>query len=324
MGETMSKKQALPRPARPIRTDLVIRPACAEDRTALEAIAAQIWDGEDYLPRVFDVWLADPQGRFFVAELHGQVIGAAKISRLAEGEWWLQGLRVDPAFQGQGIGRALHHFLTNQVRQHGAGEVRFSTASVNVAVHRLAAETGFRRELVCVLLHAAALGAPPHGWRVLPREALPRVWAWLQRSARFEQACRSLEWNWTFYRITQPLLSERLAAGLVYGWLPEGAKALGGVVVLNPAQPSDDAPPALKIGYLDVPDATLTEAARDIRRLAGALGRARVRIKPPKTKLAALEKAGFLREWDAEVWLYARDVVLTRHADVLNETAPET
>ena len=318
----MSEKHALPRSARPARTDLVIRPARTEDRAALEAMAAQIWEGEDYLPRVFDKWLADPHGGFFVAELHGQVIGSAKISRLAEGEWWLQGLRVDPAFQGQGIGRVLHHFLTNQVRQYGAGEVRFSTASVNKAVHRLAAETGFRRELVCVILHAPALAAPPQGWRALRADDLPRVWAWLQRSAHFERARRSLEWNWTFYRITQPLLAERLAAGLVYGWQPENAETLGGVLVLNPAKASDDAPSAAKIGYLDVPDEALRDAARDTRRLAGALGRARVRIKPPKTQLAAFERAGFTREWDAEVWLYARDVVLTQHADVINETLP--
>ena len=313
-----SGKQAPPHAARSVRTDLVIRPARADDRAVLEAIAAQIWDGEDYLPRVFDDWLADPHGGFFVAERHGQVIGAAKLSRLSEGEWWMQGLRVDPAFQGQGIGRILHHFLANYVRQHDTGEVRFSTASRTHAVHRLASETGFRRELACVLLHAPALDEPPQHWHALHVDDLPRVWQWLAHSAHFEQACRSLEWNWTFYRITQPLLRERLSAGLVYGWLPQADATLEGVLVGNPLRPSNS-PPALKIGYLDVAGAALSEAARDARRLAAALGQSRVRIKPPKAQLAAFEQAGYTREWDAEVWLYARDVTLTRHADATEQ-----
>ena len=312
----MRKKHAGSRAARSTRTDLVIRPARTEDRAALEAIAAQIWEGDDYLPRVFDEWLADPHGGFFVAELHGQVIGAAKISRLSEGEWWLQGLRVDPAYQRQGIGRVLHHFIANEVRKYGTGQVRFSTASTTSAVHQLARETGFRQELMCAILHAPALDEPPQGWRALGVEDLTRVQEWLQRSAHFERMGGSLEWNWTFYRITPSLLRERLSAGLVYGWSgtpPEG------VLILNPAKPTDN-PPALKIGYLDVPDAELREAARDARRLAVALGQARVRVKPPKTQVAVYAQAGFAREWEGEVWLYARDLVLTRHAEIRHET----
>ncbi len=319
----MDKKGTLSRAARAARTELAIRAARPDDRVALAAIAAQIWDGEDYLPQVFDQWLADPYGGFFVAELHGRVVGAAKISRLSEGEWWLQGLRVDPAFQGQGIGRIMHHFLTHRVRQYGIGEVRFSTASTTQAVHRLAKETGFQRELVCMVLHAPALDEPPRGWRLMETDALPQVWAWLQRSPHFEKARRSLEWNWTFYRITQQLLQKRLVDRLVYGWKETPNAALAGVLLLNPSDPADRAA-ALKIGYLDTEDATLSEAAHDTRRLAAALGQERVRVKPPKSRWPAFDRAGFTQEWEGEIWLYARDVVLTENADVLNKWGRRT
>jgi hypothetical protein len=52
-----------------------LRPVRPGDRAAVEAIAAQVWDGEDYLPQVFDDWLADPEGLFCAATIHDRLIG---------------------------------------------------------------------------------------------------------------------------------------------------------------------------------------------------------------------------------------------------------
>jgi hypothetical protein len=38
-----------------------IRPAQAADKPAVETLCAQIWEGEDYVPQVWDTWLADPR-----------------------------------------------------------------------------------------------------------------------------------------------------------------------------------------------------------------------------------------------------------------------
>lgn len=301
-----------------MRTDLIIRPAQEDDRAALEAIAAQIWEGDDYLPRVIDDWYSDPHGGFYVATLHDAVVGVIKLTRYAEGEWWMEGLRVDPAYQGHGFGRILHHFVINRVRQHGTGEVRFSTASKNEAVQQLAKETGFTRQAIYLPYGADPLDEPVQGLQPLAVEDLPRVRAYLDASAHYERAQRSLEWDWSYYRITDDRLRERLESGLVYGWHSTG-DTLGGVVIINPVT-KDRWPgqPTLKIAYCDVPDAEMAGAARDIRRLAAALGRVRVRIKAYSApdRIAGLEAGGFEREWDGEVWLYARDVVLTRHANV--------
>ncbi|MCS6871193.1 MAG: hypothetical protein NZ571_07020 [Anaerolineae bacterium] len=40
--------------------ELTFRRVTAADRPALEAIAAQTWDGNDYLMDVFEAWIADP------------------------------------------------------------------------------------------------------------------------------------------------------------------------------------------------------------------------------------------------------------------------
>ena len=301
------------------RSDLHIRMAHPADRAALESIAAQIWGGDDYLPRVLDDWFNDPYDGFYVATWHDQVIGVMKVTRFDEAEWWLEGLRVAPAFQGQGVSRILHHFAVHQVRQRGHGVVRFSTSSDNDAVIKLAAESGFVRVAEYQPYGADALAEPVAGLWPLGPSDLPRVHAWLETSSHFAQAQRSLEWDWSFYFLTETRLAERLAAGLVYGWPQAGNRAhLAGLVIVNPAVEQNRWPEdALKVAYCDAGE--MTAVARDVRRLAAALGRMRVRwiVFNHPARMAAVELGGYMLEWDSEVWLYRRAVSLTEHADLL-------
>ncbi len=56
----------------------VVRPARPEDRGDMEAICAQVWEGRDYVPEVWDAWLADPHGQLSVVELRGRVVALGK------------------------------------------------------------------------------------------------------------------------------------------------------------------------------------------------------------------------------------------------------
>jgi hypothetical protein len=106
-------------------------------------------------------------------------------------------------------------------------------------------------------------------------------------------------------------------AGLVYGWSPRKREALAGVLILNLQAggrwPEDDDAPGSPTW---MPAGDLAGLARDVRRLAAALGRARVLLMALNTpeRLASVEQAGYTREWDGEAWLYTRDLSLTAHA----------
>jgi len=52
------------------------------------------------------------------------VIGLSKLSRLSEQDWWLQGLRVHPEFEGRGVASQLNEALM-QVWQalHAIGRI---------------------------------------------------------------------------------------------------------------------------------------------------------------------------------------------------------
>ena len=122
----------------------LIRPARPSDREAVLAISAQVWGGEDYVPEVVDRWLADPDGEFSVATLRGRVVGFSKLTRHGPGEWWLEGLRVDPRYRGRGVARRLHAHQLALVRRIGSGTLRYSTGDGNRASQHLGLSSGFR------------------------------------------------------------------------------------------------------------------------------------------------------------------------------------
>lgn len=300
------------------RADLVIRPAQSADRPALEAIAARIWDGHDYLPRVFDDWVADQTGGFWVAVVHGQVVGAIKLTCHSPGQWWLEGLRVDPARQGRGIGRILHHFATQQARHHAPGVVRYSTASGNGAmVHRFAPETGFQQVAAFVPYGAEAEPHSLEGLTLLKAQDVGRAWTFLEQVApHFEATQHTLEESWSFLPLTRELLAGRLAMDLVYGWMvaANDPDALAGLVVLNgKLQKSQGRECHLAVGYLDAITGQLTPLAWAARGLAARLGYERVSLKALKDQayLDDLTVAGYERRWQHDVLLFTRNLSLT-------------
>lgn len=120
-----------------------VRQACPADKEEMLAISAQIWDGDDYLPRVVDTWLAQEGGEFSVALLDGRIVGFSKLSELLLGHGWLQGARVDVNIQGRGIGRALTQHHIDLAKTRGFKSLRMVTDSDNTASRTLAERIGF-------------------------------------------------------------------------------------------------------------------------------------------------------------------------------------
>jgi len=303
------------------RADFHIRPVTADDRAAIEAIAAQTWDGEDYLPYVFDSWLADKSGLFCAGVVGERVVAVAKLTHMGGDQWWMEGLRVDPAFQGLGLGRIMHHYVVNYSRRYAPGTLRFSTASENHAVIRMAAETAFRQVAAFVAYGAEADPAIPVDRLVrLEPGDIDRAWARLIRLPYFEAAQRSLEDGWRFLPLTPDRLRERLAAGQVYGWVRPGRMAaLTGLAILNePRGMTGEEPPSrLYVGYADaVPDefAAFARALRGLAARQEGLERVSWKVLDDPELVARLKAAGYEQRWDMRVLLFARELSLTEHA----------
>ncbi len=104
----------------------------------MQALSAQIWEGQDYVPGSFDDWVADRRGRFMVAYGGDQLAGFNKLTELAPGQWWLEGLRVDPAQRGRGLARLLHENGVRLAEEIGTGRLPAVESFLDHSTHALA------------------------------------------------------------------------------------------------------------------------------------------------------------------------------------------
>ncbi|WP_094672753.1 GNAT family N-acetyltransferase [Hydrocoleum sp. CS-953] len=109
--------------------DVQVRLACAEDREAVLNFCQHTWENEsDHIHLVWDEWLAEPQGRLFVAVVNDVPVGIARVFMVSDSEGWWEGLRVARAYRGQGIARILDSQIEQFLRE---SNIRISRCQVN-------------------------------------------------------------------------------------------------------------------------------------------------------------------------------------------------
>lgn len=107
--------------------DLTIRQVRSADRERVIAMTRDVWEGRDYLPRVFDRWVADAGATFQAAELDGQVVGLQRLRPYAPGLIWYEGLRVATSHRRMGVARAMLTSAIEEAREQGFNEMRLGT-----------------------------------------------------------------------------------------------------------------------------------------------------------------------------------------------------
>jgi GNAT superfamily N-acetyltransferase len=124
-------------------SDLVMRPVRPSDRDRVIELTADVWNGHDYIPRVFDDWVADAAAAFQAVEVDGLVVGLQRLRPYAPGLVWYEGLRVASTHRRQGIARTMLDSAVAEAREQGFAEMRLGTA--NPAAVRLFEAAGFQR-----------------------------------------------------------------------------------------------------------------------------------------------------------------------------------
>jgi len=124
---------------------MTLRPIRPADRPRVLEICRDVWDGHDYMPMVFDGWVADSASTFQAAELDGVVVGLQRLRPYAPGVVWYEGLRVASTHRRQGLARWMLAAGIAQAKDQGFVEVRLATGNTNAV--RLFESTGFRRLL---------------------------------------------------------------------------------------------------------------------------------------------------------------------------------
>ena len=122
--------------------ELTIRPVRPADEDRVVEITNDVWEGRDYIPRVFDRWVSDAGAEFQAGEVEGVVVGVQRIRPYAPGLVWYEGLRVASTHRRRGIARAMLNSAVDEARQQGFREMRLATRD-QPAVN-LFESTGFR------------------------------------------------------------------------------------------------------------------------------------------------------------------------------------
>jgi len=286
--------------------NLSFRKALPQDKAAVLAICAQVWEGDDYIPYVWDTWLADPIGQLTVAVLDDQVVGLGKLTRLARGEWWLEGLRVDPAHRQRGIGRHLHEYQVALADEIAGGMLRFATSSANTSVHHFAARTGFTRVGNYSFYEAQPASDPAAvaAFTPLSTADVSQAERFLAASERLQAAHGLFEKLWAWQTLTRAKLAEYARRGRLLAW-----RDLSGLVLIMPRRLGDEEP-HLRVAFADAPGERLADLARDLRALAAQRGAAKVDWKALARPdiLAALEAAGYECTWENTLWVLERPI----------------
>jgi predicted PurR-regulated permease PerM/GNAT superfamily N-acetyltransferase len=288
---------------------LQLRVAEPRDEAAVMELSSQIWNGQDYVPDLFAQWVADKKGQFTVAYEGDELVAFNKLTELKPGEWWLEGLRVSARHRGRGLARLLHNYAVELANQRGKGMLRFATSSENLAVQKIAIDTGFRlisrHLIVAVELDHVDAPAPDQALPFIPitAEELPQVDGWLQHSEIYEAHGGLLEDEWVWLE-KRPCLATLQQQARLYWWRPPGSKTRG-LIIVNALKTG-----TLWLNYVDVKENDWEDLVQDLPLLAVAHHCSRIEGKPLATPIIreTLTAAGWSVDEQSEMWLYEREL----------------
>ena len=288
--------------------DLTFRPIRLEDKPRILAFTTYTWgeENEDYIPFVFDTWLDDPKGEFTAAVLNDEVVGIAKLTDLGAGEWWLEGLRVDPAHRRKGIAQAFNRYHVDRVRQRGGGVIRYMTGGENIGSQTIGARAGFQH----ILTFAAHLAEATHEFDVpaaLTLDDVPALMAWLDSPLmRYQHgAYRN---GWTVRTLNEQAITHAVEAQRVVGLKDRGGRVSAWAMLREDNEDNEDDAheKRLRVDHLDGKPAAIVELARAMR--SSAVGQPRSSVSagisdyPPLVD--AISQAGYqLNPDDFRLWV---------------------
>jgi GNAT superfamily N-acetyltransferase len=285
---------------------LIIRPARPEDRPEVERICAHTWEWGDYIPEVWDAWLADERAVLQVGEMDGQVVAVNRVVFQSPDQVWLEGMRVDPERRRRGIGwQFMEHDLA-YAQERGAKVVRLATGHSNTAVHTMVARVGMVRIGAAQLLAAEAMPGGPLPSIPGPKQTA-QVTAFLQRSSVLAHTHGLYDAGWVWQSLSAERVAEMLAAGQIAALLtPEEEMAALAAVSIDPEGDG------MWVGYADAaagqPEA-VTALATALRAHAAQLGNPKVEAMLPDLAWLrdAFRAAGYDQgDWKGELWIFER------------------
>lgn len=284
---------------------IVCRPALPKDTEDVLAMTRLIWEGSDYVPYVWEQWLADADNLLVVAEYGGRVIGLNRLVPLGNHEWWMQALRVHPDFEGRGIASRLHDYLLEYWGKQG-GALRLATSAHRFPVHHLCQRTGFHLAAELMGYVAPALDETCE-LQPVGEAHLAQIERAVRQSPLISWSGGLLDLNWVWVEPTEERLLEMIRDQRAWGW-EAATDTLNNYLLVDRDDDEDGLGPFLKLLAIACPEEQLEQGLRKLRRLAARQGCGRVKWVAPvhPAVQAALESAGFEQKWERSLYLFEK------------------
>lgn len=284
----------------PNLAELVCRAALPLDTPAVLELTRHIWNGHDYIPFVWQDWLADAEGFLAVAEYGNRIAGMGKLTRLAEDEWWLEGLRVHPDFEGRGFATHIHRYLMERWRALGKGVIRLATASKRIPVHRICAKLGFQKvaEFAAFEKPAELRGSSP-AFRLIQADELEPMFALAKESPLLPLGFNLIDLGWQWAKPRRAYLERYLAAAQAYAW-----RGNAGLVCAD--EDTEEEVKSLMIRWAACQPSDLAEVLVDFAHFAAQNGYQKAAWIAPLQPaiIQELEKAGYQAAWDFSLYVF--------------------
>jgi GNAT superfamily N-acetyltransferase len=278
---------------------IVCRPALHQDTEEVMELCSHIWDGGDYIPQVWEEWLADPNGLLGVAELRGRVVGVFKLTKFQDQEWYMEGLRVHPDFQGKGIASHIHEYVVETWRRMGSGIIRLTTGSYNIKVHHMCEQTGFKRIAEFIPYRASSLQEATRNFTELKMEEAAHAKEFVLGNQIHALSSGLINLGWVYADLQTNHILEVIGYRHAWWWR-DGL----GLISIWEDDEDDDHQPGIELVACSLSD--LQELLVEYRRLMGEIGyKSAGWVAPNQPEvLFCLEKAGFERSGDISLYIY--------------------
>jgi GNAT superfamily N-acetyltransferase len=279
----------------------VCRPALPIDTPQVLELSRQIWEGHDYIPYVWEDWLCDSNGLLCVVEYGSRIVGFGKLTRLSTSQWWLEGLRVHPDFQGQGIASRINDYLLDYWLRHGDGFIRLTTSSERVKVHRMCAHRGFVKTGEYTVYGAPVIDEPVSSFTPIQPAEIPQALEFIQHSPALPLLNGLVDQGWRWGEPSAEGLGKPVNTGNAWWW-----RGRQGLLTYWDDEDENKKYPVLHMIACSLE--AMPECLLDYRRLAANRGYDHVEWNAPMNAelLPVLEKAGFRPWWDEVLYLFEK------------------
>jgi GNAT superfamily N-acetyltransferase len=297
-------KPVIPAIDDPIFDQVVCRPALPLDTPGMLELTSHIWEGDDYVPKVWQEWLFDHQGLLAVAELQGKVVGIGKLTRLSQEDWWLEGLRVHPEYEGNRIASRIQKYLLEIWEKNGSGSIRFATISTREPVKHLAHVNDFQSVAEYSTFKSKLIGTLPkksNPFRQIESHESTKVVDWLISQPREKLSFGLMNLGWQFAPPKESYLTDHFEENRIWWWQRDR-----GVLIMVEKKIGSEIWGRVQLLACDLND--LVNLLSDTHILAARSNYAGVTwlapLIPGIEQITA--KAGFNRDWESSLLVFEK------------------